>query len=85
MIVDDVGDVQRNAPRVWKKIHVVDVKHKTQTQDTKHTVEHMLQSFPAYVMHSAMQFQDFGYCPPEPVTRDSSHGESTEEEDYVLV
>ena len=53
----------------------------------------MLQSFPAYAVHSVMHFQDCGYCPREPVasgeiprqssgTRAESGGE---EEDYVFV
>ena len=46
----------------------------------------MLQGFPAFAVHSAMHFQDFGYWPPAPAAEISAPAAAAdEEEDYVLV
>ena len=77
-----------------KQIHVVDCKHKT--RGTRHS---MLQSFPAYAVHSAVHFQDLACWVPEPVAsgqtvasgqiarqRSGTRAEPAgEEEDYVFV
>lgn len=53
----------------------------------------MLQGFPAYTVHSAMHFEDFGYWPPVAreargsgtKTRPGKPAPAGEEEDYVFV
>jgi len=52
----------------------------------------MLQSFPAYTMHSAMYFEDSGYFPPKAareklaLPKKSAREEpACEEEEYVFV
>ena len=48
----------------------------------------MLQGFPAYTVHSAMHFEDFGYWPPAPAAKKTRPGKPApagEEEEYVFV
>ena len=63
-------------------------KHKRKTQGiTEHGAE-MLQGFPAYTVHSAMHFEDFGYWPPAPAAKKTRPGKPApagEEEEYVFV
>jgi hypothetical protein len=73
-----------------KKKHVA---FETQTYPNKPTQKHMLQTFPAYAVHSATLFQESAFWTPEPVAstqsarqRGGTHIEPTgDEEDYVFV